>query len=309
MALEWPTETVLAKQQVAPWFQTQSNYVLDFHGDPVQAKLVVFSDGNHHMALLDALNAFCLDHADVGDVFYATTPPYPIVKVLQEGGIRIGNLILSLRPHVFISPPRILDRLQAEGFLPSHQLLACNQGSVLLIGRRNPKHIRSFADLMRKDVRLFISNPETEKVSYEGYRQTLEGVARRLGLDGAAFNAAVFGETAVWGQRIHHREAPEALAAGQADAAIVYFHLALRYTRIFPGLFDFIPLGGTKEHPQPYPENRIAAIHLGLIDGGGPWGLCFAQFMQSRTVADLYAAHGLRHALDLIPAGAYAGAR
>jgi len=303
MALEWPTETVLAEERVEPWFQAQSNYVLDFHGDPVRAKLAIFSDGNHHMALLDALKAFYLDHADVQDIFYATTPPYPIVKVLQEDGIRIGNLTLSLRPHVFISPPRVLDRLQAEGFLPSHQLLACNQGSVLLIRRRNSKHIRSLADLMSRDVRLFISNPETEKVSCEGYRQTLEGVARRQGLDVAAFSAAVFGETAVWGQCIHHREAPEALADGRADAAIVYYHLALRYTRIFPGLFDFIPLGGTRELPKPYPENRIAATHLGLIDGGGPWGRCFAEFMQSRTVADLYAAHGLCHALDLTPAG------
>ena len=94
MPLEWPTETVLAAELAEPWSQAQSNCVLDFHGDPVRADLVVFSDGNHHMALLDALKAFYLDHTDVGDVFYATTPPYPIVKVLQEGGIRIGNLIL-----------------------------------------------------------------------------------------------------------------------------------------------------------------------------------------------------------------------
>lgn len=301
MPLEWPTETVLAAEQVEPWFQAQSNYVLDFHGDPVQARLVVFSDGNHHMALLDALKAFHLVHPEVRDVFYATTPPYPIVKILRAGAIRVGNLTLSLRPHVFISPPRVLDRLQAEGFLQSHQLLARNQGSVLLIGHRNSKQIRSLADLMRKDVRLFISNPQTEKVSYDGYRRTLEALAGRQGLDASAFNTAVFGETAVWGQGIHHREAPEALAEGRADAAVVYYHLALRYTRIFPGLFDFIPLGGTRDHPEPYAENRIATIHLGLIDGGGSWGRCFADFMQSRTVADLYAGHGLCHALDMKP--------
>jgi hypothetical protein len=61
----------------------------------------------------------------------------------------------------------------------------------------------------------------------------LEGVAARHGLDKVAFGKSAFGQTAVWGQRIHHREAPEALADGQADAAIVYFHLALRYTGIF----------------------------------------------------------------------------
>jgi hypothetical protein len=127
---------------------------------------------------------------------------------------------------------------------------------------------------------------------------TLEGVAEHQELDPAAFNRAVFGETAVWGQRIHHREAPEALADGRADAAIVYLHLALRYTRIFPGLFDFVPLGGTKEQPQPYTENRIGKIHLGIAGDGGPWGRSFFEFMLSRTAADIYAGHGLCHVLD-----------
>jgi len=301
MPLEWPTETVLAEEQVEPWFQTQSNYVLDFHGDPLQAKLTVFSDGNHHMALLDALKSFHREHPEVRDIFFATTPPQPIVKILRTGAIRIGNLTLSMRPHVFISPPGVLDGLQAEGFIQSHRLLARNQGSVLLIRRRNSKNIRSLADLMRRDVRRFISHPEDEKVSYEGYRQTLERLAGHQGLDVAAFNKAVFGNNAVWGQRIHHREAPEALAAGRADAAIVYYHLALRYTRIFPELFDFMPLGGTKQHPEPGEGNRVADIHLGLVDDGGVWGRPFAEYMLSRTVADHYRAHGLCHVMDLIP--------
>jgi hypothetical protein len=300
MPLEWPSETALPSEQVEPWFQEQSNWVIDFHGDPVRSKLVVFSDGNHHMALCEAIKLFLQKHTDVRDVFYVTTPPAPIVKIVRQGAIRIGNLTISVHPHIFIGPPHVLDSLQTDGLLQSHQLLARNQGSVLLITRGNPKGIRSLSDLMRADVRLFISNPETETVSYEGYRQTLEGVAARQGLDRATFNKSVFGQTVVWGQRIHHREAPEALAGGRADAAVVYFHLALRYIRIFPDLFDFLPLGGTKERPQPYAENRIAKIHLGIVGGGGSWGRGFAEFMLGRTVANVYSAHGLCHVKDMI---------
>jgi hypothetical protein len=299
MSLEWPAETVLPPEQVASWCQVRSNRVLDFHGDPVQAKLVVFSDGNHHMALGDVLKAYVSAHPDVRDIFYATTPPAPIVKILRQGAIRLGNLTISLRPHVFIGPPHVLDRLRADGSLQPHQLLARNQGSVLLIARGNPKQIRSVGDLMRDDVRLFISNPETEKVSYEEYHRTLEGVAARQGLDPASFNRAVFGRSAVWGQRVHHREAPEALADRRADAAIVYFHLALRYTRIFPDLFDFLPLGGTKEQPRPFAENRVGKIHMGIVGEGGPWGQHFIEFMLSRTAADIYAGHGLCHVQDM----------
>ena len=302
MALNWLSETVLDEDKIEEWHQPRSNRVLDFHGDPMKANLVLFSDGNHHMALLQSLKAFHHELPQVDEIFYATTPPYPIVKLLKAGAIRLGNLTLSVRPHVFISPPHVLEGLKIEGYLKQHQFLAQNRGSVLLIPHNNPKQIESFQDLMRKDVRLFISNPETEKISYTGYRQTLEGMAQRQGLDGDAFWRAVFGKTAVFGQRIHHREAPEAIAAGRVDAAIVYYHLALHYTRIFPDQFDIIPLGGTKTDPEPPPENLIAKTHMGLINDGGLWGEQFIAFMQGETVARIYAQHGLQHSRDIHPA-------
>jgi ABC-type molybdate transport system substrate-binding protein len=214
--------------------------------------------------------------------------------MLKAGALIIGNLVLSIKPHVFISPPHVLVQLQTDGFVQSHRLLAFNQGSVLLVRKKNPKEISSVKDLMRRDVRLFISNPDMETVSYRGYRQTLEAMAADQGVHADAFSKAVFGDTAVWGRRIHHREAPEALAAGRADVAIVYYHLALRYVRIFPDAFDFVPLGGTQKHPAPHPQNRIAAIHMGLVGQGGLWGQRFITFMRSPIVADIYAHHGLR---------------
>jgi ABC-type molybdate transport system substrate-binding protein len=299
MFLDWPSETVLTEDKIEQWNQPASNRVLDFHGDPIKANLVVFSDGNHHMALLQSLKAFHHEMPQIDDIFYATTPPYPIVKLLKAGAIRLANLTISVRPHVFISPPDLLERLKTEGYLNRHQFLAQNRGSVLLISRDNPKQIESIQDLMRNDVRLFISNPETEKTSYSGYRHTLEGMAKRQGLDGEAFRRAVFGKTAVFGQRIHHREAPEAVVTGQADVAIVYYHLALRYTRIFPDQFDTIPLGGTKTAPEPPSENLIGKIHMGLINDGGRWGEKFVVFMKGETVAQIYAEHGLQHRRDV----------
>lgn len=84
------------------------------------------------MALQEALNAFYTRNPDVIDIFYATTPPYPIVKLLQEGTVRLGNLTLSVGPHVFLSPPEVMERLKVAGFLKQHEFLAQNQGSVLL---------------------------------------------------------------------------------------------------------------------------------------------------------------------------------
>ena len=123
MVLDWPSETVLAEDKIEQWHQPVSNRVLDFHGDPIKANLVVFSDGNHHMALLHSLKAFHHEMPHVDDIFYATTPPYPITRLLKAGAIRLGNLTLSVRPHVFISPPDLLDGLETEGYLNQHQLL------------------------------------------------------------------------------------------------------------------------------------------------------------------------------------------
>jgi len=300
MSLHWPLETALTDKKIEHWCQADSNRVLDFHGDPLKAELVVFSDGNHHMALQESLQAFIHDNPQAADIFYATTPPYPIIKLLESGAIRLGNLTLSIRPHVFISPPNVLEGLKAKGYLFRHHLLAQNRGSVLLIPRENPARIGSVGDLMHRDVRLFISNPDTEKVSYTGYRDTLEKMAQKEGLDINAFQSAVFGETTVYGERIHHREAPEAVAAGNADAAIVYYHLALRYTRIFPELFEIIPLGGTKTDPKPWPGNQIAKIHMGLTGDGGSWGQAFVEFMQSEAAANIYSHHGLQHVRNLL---------
>lgn len=299
MPLDWPDETVFPGAQTLKWTEPGSNLVLDFHGDPLKSDLVVFSDGNHHMALLPALQAFSAACPQVADIFYATTPPAPILALLRSGALRLGNLTLSVKPHLFLGPPHVLDRLQAEGFVRAHDLLARNQGSVLLVRRQNPKQITGVADLMRPDVRLFISNPDTETVSYTGYRQTLEGMAGLEGLARETFSQAVFGKSAVRGRCIHHREAPEAVAAGAADAAIVYYHLALRYTRLFADAFDFVPLGGTKTQPAPLKQNRTAEVHLGVVGDGGPWGARLAAFLKSREVADIYAGHGLRHVLDL----------
>ena len=50
--LEWPQEAARLQGSDEPSFgHAGSNLCLDFHGDPKRAGLVVFSDGNHHMAL------------------------------------------------------------------------------------------------------------------------------------------------------------------------------------------------------------------------------------------------------------------
>jgi len=287
--LAWPEERAVADVRAATFSQPRSNVCLDFHGDPCAARLVVFSDGNHHMALADALREFIGMHPDVVDIFYATIPPRAVVEALAAGGVAVGNLVLTVKPHVFISPPGVLDRLVAEGWMESHASLAGSRGNVLLVRKGNPLGIDGIAALARDDVRIFLSNPLTESVSHSTYVATLRSISERLEivldfLDGKPHPRVIYGDC------IHHREAPQAVADGAADVALVFHHLALRYTRIFPGLFDLVTL---TEAGEDDPGQVRSAVHIGEVGNGGTWGTRFVAFMRGQKVAKIYRHHGL----------------
>jgi len=288
--LDWPPERAGRADETPRWSQPLSNLLLDFHGDPVRARLAVFSDGNHHMALEECLRRFCEMHPEVEDVFYTTTPPSVLLNLLAAGGLDIGNLRLSVVPHVFISPPAVLDRVVTAGRMATHRPFMRSRGNVLLVCRGNPKAIHGIGDLARGDVRLFLSNPKREAASHEVYRATLEGLARRQGM-----TADIPEERIVYGERIHHREAPQALADGRADAALVYYHLALRYTRIFPRRFEIVALDDAPSD-QALPENVISHFHVGVVGDGGEWGGRLLAYLLGKDVTDIYRHHGLDHA-------------
>ncbi|MFV2032071.1 MAG: molybdate ABC transporter substrate-binding protein [Gammaproteobacteria bacterium] len=297
-SLDWPLEAARQNDPSNRWSHPGSNICLDFHGDPITAELVVFSDGNHHMALQTCLQEFRTQHPEVKDIFYATTPPGAVVSLLRHRHLVLGNLTLSRLPHVFISPLDIMQKLQADNFISSHRAFMQSQGNVLLIRKHNPKNIQGIPDLLRDEVRLFISSPTTEKASYEVYKATFLGLAKDQGIAGDAVESLLANTEGrvLFGSSIHHREAPQALYEGAADVAIVYYHLALRYSRIFADHFDFIPLGGSKDQPQPSPDNVTTTYYIGFVGDGGQWGRQFIDFMLSDTVTRLYREHGLRRA-------------
>lgn len=293
--LAWPPEAAqYPDNTVRPFSAQGSNLVLDFHGDPTKAGLAVFSDGNHHMALEASVRAFLEINPDAFDVFYTTTPPAPLVDALKGDGLVVGNLRISRKPDVFIGPGNILDGLVDAGFINQHEPFAESRGNVILVSKGNPKNITSISDLLSDDVTVTCSNPQTEKASYSVYAETAKGLAEEVGADGNALMAklSIAGLKTVHSQIIHHREVPELIRAGQADAAIIYYHLALRYTRIFPDIFELIDIGGTLSKERSA-KNLITQYHIGIVAGGGKWGKDFVSFMQSNTAQLLYAEHGL----------------
>lgn len=298
--LIWPEERACANAPGMPEFsQPDSNLCLDFHGDPARARLVVFSDGNHHMALQETLELFVGQNPDVGDIFYTTTPPRVAVEMLAAGRILVGNLCISATPQVFISPPQILERLVAAGYMQAHRPFMRSRGNVFLVRKGNPQGILGLADLLRDGVRLFLSNPVTESLSYRVYADSLRNLAQRERLS-LAFLEHAPGENdpakLVYGNLVHHREAPQALADDRADAAMLYYHLALRYQRIFPDMFDIVRIGNESASGECDPLNLVSQFNCGLVGNGGQWGQALLDHLMSAAVAEVYAQHGLARA-------------
>jgi len=294
--LRWPRETATTAIDAFDWMHPETNICLDFHGDPWRARLVVFSDGNHHMALQECLQQFLACHDAVRDIFYVTTPPAVLLDALKSGAVCIGNLHVSASPHVFISPPAVLDQLVAQELMTAHRPFMRSRGNVLLVRRGNPKAIREVRDLARDDVRLFLSNPITEKASNQVYVTSLKALALQSGITLDFLDSALDlsgGGRVCFGERIHHREAPQALADNRADVAVVYYHLALRYARIFPELFEIIPLGGQAQDPQPAPGNVISVFHAGVVGDGGEWGTQLYDYLMGTEASGIYRYHGL----------------
>lgn len=294
-SLSWPPEAAKYPDgNVRAFAAPGSNLVLDFHGDPTTANLAVFSDGNHHMALEASVRAFLAANPDVLDVFYTTTPPAPLVDALKGDGLALGNLCISRKPDVFIGPDNILDGLVKANLMTQHVPFAESRGNVILVRKGNPKDITAISDLLSDDVTIACSNPVTEKASYTVYAEAARGMAQETGTDGNALvgKLSTAGPKTVHSQIIHHREVPELIGTGHADAAIIYYHLALRYTRIFPDIFELVDMGGVLSG-EASAMNPTTRYHIGLIADGGKWGERFVSFMQSNMAQSLYEEHGL----------------
>jgi hypothetical protein len=178
---------------------------------------------------------------------------------VETGVLHVGNLELSILPNVFIGPEAILDRLVASGTMDSHQAFAESRCNALLVGQGNPKDIQGVADIMREDICVAMSNPESEKASFQVYLDSLVALADLAGMDGAALMELFSGKSGrvIFSNTIYHREVPQMLADGRADVAMVYYHLALHYCRIFPDMFSMVALGGTCDDPQQGPAHSI----------------------------------------------------
>ena len=202
------------------------------------------------------------------------------IPQLNNGGrLSIGNMEILGLPMVVMGPKLIMNKVIDGGYNDGEPAkILSNFGNVLLVRAGNPKNIQSIWDLGRENVRVVTSNPKTEPGSFNNYSSSLFHIAfreveadtgnieiakrRASRLFNQVFNHKNNERRRKWvvGDRIHHRDVPQALADGEADVGLIFYHLAQTAIEAHPDLFEIVPLGGTVENPQPLLGNRVATM-------------------------------------------------
>ena len=293
--LEWPLDIPSEDPDLS---EPTANNINDLHARISKCddiNVVLSTAGNYHMALRDLWYEHYLPNNKeiIGNWFYTTSPPISPEQITNNA-LTFGNVRIDCRPIIAVGPIKLMTKLQELNYLDGGPIpVIKNQGNVILVKKGNPKKIKTIWDLGRKDVKVITSNPDTENGSFSNYRDSVYNIALNdtntpsNWTADSLFNAIFNSEerynkhpgihenkshhrTRVkWlaGKRIHHREVPWSIAYGQADAGLIFYHLAKYMVETFPDKFDIVPLGGTVDAPVPVTGNKQATLFIARIKG------------------------------------------
>jgi len=282
--LLWPSEYPGVKPYLT---EPTANRLSDLHGQVGRCDLVLSTAGNYHMALRELWASFLKENEKALDIktwYYTTSPPISPAQITNKA-LQFGNLNLTCVPQVAVGPKKLMAKLAKLGLMDGKPVkIIKNYGNVIIVKKGNPKKIKSVWDLGRADVTLVTPNPKMEAGSFGNFSGTIYNVAKNdpkppkdmtaEKLFDSIFNVEQKGCTKagkkcswVSGKRIMHREQPWAIYSGNADAGVIFYHLALYFVNSFPDQFEIIPLGGTAKEPKPVKGNKVGVLQAVKIKG------------------------------------------
>jgi ABC-type molybdate transport system substrate-binding protein len=225
----------LFSQSTPPWSKGRNNpaadkgYVFqvpdvdnvpDLHGNPEDAKLVLFIGGNQFFVLPELVIAFEKQHADLrGHIFYETLPPGILLKQMERNNtITLGNFTLRVQPDVYEADFHALADMERQNLVEKPAPFATN-GLSIMVSASNPRQIHSLQDLGRPDVQLSMPNPE-----WEGIAKQIGDSLRQAGgepLFHAVYEVKVQNGSTYLTQ-IHHRQTAMRIMKGESEAGVTW---------------------------------------------------------------------------------------
>lgn len=194
--------------------------VPDLHGNPADAKLVLFIGGNQFFVLPRLVAGFEKLHPELaGHIFYETLPPGVLLRQIKAGDtLTLGNLTLNVTPDVYEAGAHALAAMKQSGEVEDVVPYTTNDLEIM-VAAGNPQHITSLKDLARPDVRVALPNPQLE-----GIGRQVEAALKKAG--GDSLETEVYKTRVAQGgvilTQIHHRQTPIRILTRQSDAGVVW---------------------------------------------------------------------------------------
>ena len=194
--------------------------VPDLHGNPANAKLVLFIGGNQFFVLPSLIEGFVRQHPELrGHIFYETLPPGILRRqIAADDTLTLGNLTLQVRPDVYEAGIRAVRQMEARKQVAGVTAYATNTLEIM-VAKDNPRHIASLVDLGRADVKLSMPNPQWEGVANQIIRSLRKAGGEQLYQ--AVYRKKVANGSTVLTE-IHHRQTPMRILQGRADAGVTW---------------------------------------------------------------------------------------
>jgi molybdenum ABC transporter molybdate-binding protein len=226
---------VSAQQVMPPWSEGHNDPVADkgfvfhvpdmdnvpdLHGDPIDAKLVLFIGGNQFFVLPRLIAGFEKLHPELaGHIFYETLPPGVLLQQIEANNtVTLGNLTLHIVPDVYEAGSNALEAMMSAGKV-THAVNYVSNDLQIMVPAGNPRHITSLKDLAKPGLRVALPNP-----AFEGIGKQVQAALSKAG--GETLTTEIYKTRVASGEntltQIHHRQTPIRILTGQSDAGVVW---------------------------------------------------------------------------------------
>ena len=293
------SSTFALGQQMPPWSKGANDpaaqgYVFhvpdvdnvpDLHGNPCNAKLVLFIGGNQFFVLPRLIAAFEQQHPELkGRIYYETLPPGILRRqIAHNNTLTLGNLTLQVQPDVYEAGIRAVRQMETSGQL-AHVTPYATNNLAIMVAKGNPRHIHSLSDLAKPGIRLSMPNPE-----WEGVAKQIAASLRKAG--GEALYHTVYQAKVESGQtiltEIHHRQTPMRIMQGKVDAGVTWASEA-RFQESIGNPIQGIAIP---------PSQNVTATYAGGIMKNAPHpqaAAAWLQFLTTPQAQAIYHQYGFR---------------
>lgn len=260
----------------------------DLHGleHASNADLVLFMAGNQFMAMDDLIGSFQNRHPKVRRIFYETLPPGLELNQILAGGASFGDTFIDTPPDVYSSVSKTAVRKLADrGFAREDRCFVYLKNRLsIMVGAGNPLGIKGPGDLARDEVRVSQPNPDYEDIAEHilnmyrdaGGEDLVREIMERKREEGATIMTTV-----------HHRETPERILSGKADAGPVWA------TEVMNARTRGLPLEGVEVGERLDQRDRILYYICPVEKGANPDNAAvFLDFIKTPDAQVIYAKYG-----------------